>query len=120
MSIFLTVLDYLGAVMLLIGTAFLLIGSIGVLTLKDLYSRMHAAAKPQWLSVFLIALGTALMMRTWQWAAAALLIVILQTVSAPIGSHLMARAAYRNGEYDPDSLVADALDPEPEQEHFES
>lgn len=109
MSTFLTVLDYIGAVLMLAGAIFLLIGGIGLITLKDMYSRMHAAAKPQWLGVFLIATGTALSMRTWQWVAAALLMVMLQTLSAPVGAHLMARSAYRNKDFNPDDLVRDEL-----------
>ncbi|MDO5729862.1 MAG: monovalent cation/H(+) antiporter subunit G [Actinomycetaceae bacterium] len=103
------VLTYLGAVSLLAGSTFLFIASIGLVRLPDLYSRMHAAAKPQWLGVFLIAVGLALSMRTPQWVAVAILMVILQTVSAPIGAHLMARAAYRTEQADFDCLVVDEL-----------
>lgn len=106
MTIFLA---YLGATSLLAGSIFLLIASIGLARLPDLYSRMHAAAKPQWLGVFLIAVGLALSMRTPQWIAVAILMVILQTVSAPIGAHLMARAAYRTEQADFDCLVIDEL-----------
>ncbi|HHT40323.1 MAG TPA: monovalent cation/H(+) antiporter subunit G [Actinomyces sp.] len=109
MNTFLTVLDFIGAALMLGGAIFLLIGGIGLITLNDMYSRMHAAAKPQWLGVFLIASGTALSMRTWQWLAAALLMVILQTLSAPVGAHMMARSAYRNQDFDPASLVKDEL-----------
>lgn len=109
MSTFLTILDYLGALLLLAGSMFLLIGSIGLVRLNDLYSRMHAASKPQWLGVFLLATGAAVSMRTWPWLATALLVVLLQTLSSPVGAHMMARSAYRTGEYDAEGLVEDDL-----------
>lgn len=103
------ILDYVGAISLLAGSTFLLIASVGLVRLPDLYSRMHAAAKPQWLGVFLVAVGLMLSMRTPQWTAVAILMVILQTISAPIGAHLMARSAYRTEQADFDCLVIDEL-----------
>lgn len=103
------IFDYAGAISLLAGSTFLLIASVGLLRLPDLYSRMHAAAKPQWLGVFLIAVGLMLSLRTPQWTAVAILMVILQTISAPIGAHLMARSAYRTEQADFECLVIDEL-----------
>ncbi|MDO5719682.1 MAG: monovalent cation/H(+) antiporter subunit G [Actinomycetaceae bacterium] len=103
------IFDYLGALSLLAGSTFLLIASVGLVRLPDLYSRMHAAAKPQWLGVFLIAMGLMLSLRTPQWIAVAILMVILQTISAPIGAHLMARSAYRTEQADFECLVVDEL-----------
>ncbi|MDO5061015.1 MAG: monovalent cation/H(+) antiporter subunit G [Actinomycetaceae bacterium] len=92
------VLTYIGAVSLLLGALVLVVAAVGIVVFDDLYARMHAAAKPQWLGVFLISLGMALSHQTWEWVAASLLVVLLQTVSAPIGSHLMARTAARSSE----------------------
>ena len=101
--------DLLGALLLLGGASFMLVSGVGLLRLRDTYSRMHASAKTQWLGVFLMATGAAVSMRSWQWVAAALLIVALQTVSSPIGSQLMARATYRNQEFEAADLVVDEL-----------
>lgn len=101
--------DYLGAILLLAGAVFLLISGGGLLRLRDPFSRMHAAAKPQWLGVFLLAAGAAISMRTWESVAASILMIVLQTISAPIGSQLMARAAYRNHEFEGADLLDDEL-----------
>lgn len=109
MNSFEAVWDLLGALLLLGGASFMLVSGVGLLRLRDTYSRMHASAKTQWLGVFLMAAGAAVSMRSWQWVAAALLIVALQTVSSPIGSQLMARATYRNQEFEAADLVVDEL-----------
>lgn len=101
--------DLLGALLLLGGASFMLVSGVGLLRLRDTYSRMHASAKTQWLGVFLMVAGAAVSMRSWQWVAAALLIVALQTVSSPVGSQLMARATYRNQEFEAADLVVDEL-----------
>ncbi|MCS4484702.1 monovalent cation/H(+) antiporter subunit G [Gleimia sp. 6138-11-ORH1] len=92
------VLTYLGAVSLFLGALVLLVAAIGIVIFDDLYARMHAAAKPQWLGVFLIALGMALTQQTWKWFIASVLVVVFQTISAPIGSHILARTASRASE----------------------
>lgn len=109
MNSFEAVWDLLGALLLLGGASFMLVSGVGLLRLRDTYSRMHTSAKTQWLGVFLMATGAAVSMRSWQWVAAALLIVVLQTVSSPIGSQLMARATYRNQEFETADLVIDEL-----------
>ncbi|MDO5722373.1 MAG: monovalent cation/H(+) antiporter subunit G [Actinomycetaceae bacterium] len=104
-----TICNYLGALSFVFGSVFLLIAGIGMVRLPGLYERMHAAAKPQWLGVFLVAVGTVLVTRSASWTAVAILMVTLQTVSAPIGSHLLARAAYRGGQVDLSDLCDDEL-----------
>lgn len=103
------VLDYIGAVFLLAGATFLLIAGIGLVRLPDVFARMHAASKPQWFGLFLCCLGMVLTMRTVTWVALAVMILLFQTVTAPIGTHIMARAAYRTGQGDLDALVQDDL-----------
>lgn len=104
-----TLLNYLGAACFLIGAAFLLVAAIGVLRMPGLFERMHAAAKPQWLGVFFAAAGTVLVTRSWQWLAVGVVMVVLQTVSAPIGTHLLARSAYRVHHEELEGLAYDDL-----------
>lgn len=47
-----TVLLYVGAVCFVGAALVLLVASVGVLLFNDIFTRMHAAAKPQWLGVF--------------------------------------------------------------------
>ena len=39
-------------------------------------------------------------------------VVVFQLLTAPISAHMVGRAGYRNGDFDPDSLVVDELAPD--------
>jgi multicomponent Na+:H+ antiporter subunit G len=39
-------------------------------------------------------------------------VVVLQLLTAPISAHMVGRAGYRNGNFDPESLVVDELAPD--------
>ena len=104
------VLDLVGAVTILVGAAFTLIGAAGLVRFKDLFSRAHAGAKPQLLGLMLMCFGLMLFMRSWQWLAICTLVLALQMVAAPIGSHLIGRAGYLMGLAQTDWFVVNDLD----------
>ncbi len=104
-----SVFDLLGAALIMAGAAFTLIAGIGLDRFKDLFSRTHAAAKPQMLGLMLLCLGLVSMVRSWQWAAICTLVIAIQMVAAPVASHLLGRAAYTAGLEQSDSLVLDEL-----------
>lgn len=106
------VLDIIGAVLILGGAVFTLIAAIGLVRLPDLFSRTHAAAKPQMLGLMLMCTGIALMMRTPAWTGVCILVLSIQVVAAPVGSHMLGRAAYRDGLAKTAMLVVDELDEE--------
>lgn len=76
-----------------LGTLLTLIAAIGVVRFPSLLQRQHAATKPQLVGFILTCTGVALAMQTWQWVAVTVLAIVLQTVTAPIGAHLIGRAA---------------------------
>ena len=104
------VLDIGGALLILGGAVFTLIAAIGVVRLPDLFSRMHAAAKPQMLGLMLLCSGIVLMMRSLAWAGVCILILGIQVIAAPVGSHMLGRAAYRDGLAKTAMLVVDELE----------
>lgn len=111
-----TVSDFFTILLLLVGAAFSLIAGIGVLRMPDLFTRMHASAKAGTLGVGCIVLGVATTFQDLKVAAEALLIVVFLFLTAPIASHLIARAAYfasdtRNRRMEYDEL-AGCYDPE--------
>lgn len=108
------IFDIAGATLILFGALFTLIAAIGLVRLPDLFSRTHAAAKPQMLGLMLIMGGVALMMRSWHWVGLCLAVLAIQMIAAPVGSHLLGRSAYRSGLAKTASLVVDELDPDPE------
>ena len=87
-------LDALGGVALVAGALFALLAGIGVHKFTDPYSRMHAAAKSPTLGLILVAIGAGLQVRTFEAIATLLLVVVLQLLTSPVGTHLAARAVH--------------------------
>ncbi|WRS30664.1 monovalent cation/H(+) antiporter subunit G [Actinomycetaceae bacterium MB13-C1-2] len=103
------ILDLIGALFILAGSTFTLIAAIGLVRFNDLFSRTHAAAKPQMLGLMLMLVGLMFMERTWAWFAICTLVIAIQMVAAPVASHLLGRAAYMTGLAESESLVLDEL-----------
>ena len=103
------VLDVLGALLLLGGSVFCLAAALGVLRFPDLLTRLHAATKPQVFGLVLVLSGVVVTLRTWQVALVGVLVVALQILTTPVSSHMLARTAYRTGQWDDDNAVVDEL-----------
>lgn len=88
-------MDTIAGIFLIAGSMFLLIGGIGVLRFPDVYARMHAAAKGPTLALLLIAIGVGLTFRTMAVAMTVTLVVLLQLLTAPVGSHLIGRSVHK-------------------------
>jgi multicomponent K+:H+ antiporter subunit G len=85
--------------LLLVGLAFTLFGSIGLLRLPDFYTRMHAPTKATTLGVSSI-LAAATLTLPGDVIAIGLkagLVIVFLFLTAPIGAHMMARAARHRG-----------------------
>lgn len=91
-------LTYLGIAILTLGSALTLIAAIGVVKLPTLLQRQHAATKPQLTGFILTCLGLVAIRQTWSWLTVVLLAMVLQTLTTPIGAHLIGRTAKQRGE----------------------
>jgi multicomponent K+:H+ antiporter subunit G len=89
-------LDALAAALVVIGTAFALIGSIGLARLSDFLKRLHGPTKASTLGVgsvliasmiFFAGLGTPSLRE--------LLITLFVFLTAPVSAHLLVKAAIR-------------------------
>lgn len=89
--------DTLAGVLILIGSAFTLIAAIGLLRLPDLYSRMHAASKAGTIGSGLMLIALAVFTDDLATALRALAGVAFFLLTAPVASHLLAKAAYSAG-----------------------
>jgi multicomponent Na+:H+ antiporter subunit G len=89
------VTDAIGAVLIVAGAAFSAVAGLGALRLHDVLTRMHAATKATTLALLLVASGAALRLGDGSAALKLLLAVSLVFITAPIGAHLVGRAAYR-------------------------
>ena len=96
-------MDLLSFIILLFyvtGLFFNLTAVIGIIRMPDLYCRLHSSSKNTTLGSILIVIGLALReLQAGQIPAAlkVLFIAVLLLVVTPIGSHALARAAYKFG-----------------------
>lgn len=88
-------MDTIAGICLIAGSLLTLLAALGVVRFPDTYSRMHAAAKGPVLGIMLIAVGVGLSVRTTEATVVSLLVVIVQLITAPVGTHLIARSIYR-------------------------
>ena len=92
-----SVADLVGWVCIVSGSAFIIIGGIGLLRLPDFYTRIHAAGITDTVGSWLIVIG--LMSQagpTLNLARLAILLFFLVATS-PLASHALAKAAYLRG-----------------------
>lgn len=89
------VVEIIAGVLLIFGSGLILLAGVGVWRFDDIYARMHAAAKAPTLGILTIAVGVALAVQSVVALVTALLVVVLQLVTGPVGTHLLGRAVYR-------------------------
>lgn len=90
-------MNVLADVLMLAGAALAVIAGAGLQRFDDVFARMHAATKPATLGLTLVLVGAALRMPDAGGVAKLLLVIVLQFITAPVGMHLVGRAAYRAG-----------------------
>lgn len=85
--------------LLLFGLFFLLTGTLGLLRFRDVYSRMHATSKSTTLGVTGVLLAALLYLRFLGGSSGLKesLTIGFLFLTAPVGAHMIARAAYRAG-----------------------
>jgi len=98
------VILYLGAFLLLAGSAFALLAAIGILRLPDLYTRMHAASKAGAVGGGMVLLAVALVCFEGAVALRAIIGVLFLLLTTPVSAHLLARASHRAG-YMPNKIT---------------
>jgi multicomponent Na+:H+ antiporter subunit G len=121
------VLDILTVAALLFGLFFLFIGALGLWRLPDVFNRMHAASKCLTLGISGTLLAAVLHLATlddpshplgdggiaWSTVAAAggkaILVIIFQYTAAPVGAHMLARAAHIDGAAKWEGTIDDEL-----------
>jgi multicomponent Na+:H+ antiporter subunit G len=91
------VLVVVGLLLVVTGTGFLLLAAIGVVRLRDVFARQHAAGKAATLGVATVLLGVAALIDDTASTVKLLLAIGFQLVASPTATHALARAAYRDG-----------------------
>ena len=88
-------IDVLSGLLVLAGVGFYLAGSIGLLRLPDLYSRLHALTKADNLGLGLLTAGLALHSQELLTVLKLLLIWLAVLSASAASAHLIARYARR-------------------------
>jgi multicomponent Na+:H+ antiporter subunit G len=83
------------ATLMLLGSVFVMLAGLGTLRFADVYARMHPAAKGPTLGLILVSIGAALELRSLPVILALTLVVVLQFLAAPVGTHLLGRAVHQ-------------------------
>jgi len=92
-----TVAQVISVILVLAGSFFLLVGSIGVIRLPDFYARTHATGKSDTLGLMLALTGLAVHEGLTVNTAKLLLAIVFVALTNPVGTHALARAAYNSG-----------------------
>ena len=86
--------DLLTAMLLLAGASFALIGSVAIVRMPDIFTRLHGPAKATTLGVGGVLAASILFFSTrGQLSVHELLVAIFLFITAPVSAHLVARAA---------------------------
>ena len=96
--------DVIARLFLVFGCLLILLAGVGIVRFRHVLARMHAAAKAPTLGILSISIGVALSVRTTAVTFTVLLVVMLQLVTAPVGTHLLGRATYRKVEGSMDTV----------------
>ncbi len=89
--------ELLASILILLGSGMTAVAGIGILRLPDVFTRMHAATKVGTLGSGLILAGAAVHFGEAGIVLRCVLIVFFLLLTAPIGAHMIGRAALRLG-----------------------
>ncbi|MEM9781158.1 MAG: monovalent cation/H(+) antiporter subunit G [Pseudomonadota bacterium] len=90
-------IEVIAALLMIAGGVFCFSAALGLVRFPDVFMRMHAATKAGTLGILLLALGQIAVAGDLSIGLRAGLIAVFIIATAPIGAHLMGRAAYRTG-----------------------
>lgn len=88
-------LETIGGVVAIVGSIFLLLGSLGITRMPDTYNRIQAGTKSSTLGTILSLSG--LFFFYPDWAGKLVIMVLFVLITNPVSSHVLARAAYHIG-----------------------
>lgn len=92
-----TVLDALSFILLLGGTAFCIIGGIGLVRFPDFYTRIHATGLTDTLGAGLILIGLMLQSGLSLVTIKLIFVLVFLLATGPTANHALVKAAYAHG-----------------------
>ncbi|QKY70662.1 Na+/H+ antiporter subunit G [Lentibacillus sp. CBA3610] len=105
------IVEFLSALLILIGSITAVISAIGLIRFPDVYTRQHASTKSMTLSVLLTMVGAFFFFLALEShiSIRLLLGIVFIFLTAPVSGHLIVRAAYRRKIKTADSTLEDEL-----------
>lgn len=103
--------EWIAAILLVSGAFFMLVASIGMVRLEDLYMRMHASTKAPSLGIFLMVMAVIVYFFKFWTSIEGLIIILFVFLTTPIGSHMISRVAHSMGvEKDKNTMIDELED----------
>lgn len=93
------IMEIIVSFFLVIGAVFSLAGSVGFIRFPDVYCCMHALSKPVTIGVASLMIGYLIFVECSGvgFSTQGVLAVVFIMITVPIGTHMIAKASYRNG-----------------------
>ena len=88
------ILEILGLILIVLGSAFLFLGALGIYRMPDVYNRLQAGTKATTLGGMSLIIGVGIIQPDWFFKT--LVIVVFIALSNPVSSHALARSAYKS------------------------
>lgn len=86
-----------GQILIGAGMAFVVIGTLSLMLLGDFYTRILITSKVDSMGLITVMFG-AMLITGWSLATAKIaFILVFEMITAPVGTHAVARSAYRSG-----------------------
>ncbi|MCU0561705.1 MAG: monovalent cation/H(+) antiporter subunit G [Desulfobacterales bacterium] len=97
MELLATIQEIAAVVLMLGGVGFMLIGSIGINTLPDFYTRCHASGKVDTLGIVLLLMGMMVHQGPNLNSLKLVLVLCFVLVTSPVATHFLMRRAFIAG-----------------------
>ena len=105
-------IDLIVGILLMSGSFFMLVAAIGVVKFPDIYARMHAITKAASLGLILMLAAVIILFPTPLVCIEAVMSLLFVIMTAPVGSHMIARIAYKMKVPKGMPYVVDEMDPD--------
>jgi multicomponent K+:H+ antiporter subunit G len=90
--------EVIAAVLIVLGSGFVLLGSIGLVRLPDVFTRLHGPTKATTLGVgaIVLAASVATYSVTGEISLKAITVLLFLFITAPVSAHLVGKAALKD------------------------
>ncbi len=93
-----TLAPWTADVLVVIALIVMTVGTVGIITMPDIYTKLHAASKSVFLGVIVLGIGTMITSDS-AFVLRALVICLALVLTTPVASHVIGRAAWLEREH---------------------